>query len=189
MDKYFDAGAAENFARQMRKDLVDAFVQDPRPEIMNDGQAFAEFIIEKLGPKYGIPQGTIRVQIAPVSGGYASYLDNVLTINPHAFPKRVTPNDRNIQMINLITHEFVHAIDDLAPEYGVIGKKLNAYGDLSGLYVRPGQLMDGAQDMYELIPTERAAHKVGDIVSGATDYGRKIGDNPILDELINVLSQ
>lgn len=183
MDKYFDAGAAENFARQMRKDLVDAFVQNPRPEIITDGQAFAEFIIEKLGPKYGIPQGTIRVQIAPVRVGYAQYVDHVLYLNSNL--AEITSE----QLINLVTHEFVHAIDDLAPEYGVIGKKLNAYGDLSGLYVGPGQLMDGAQDMYKLIPTERAAHKVGDIVSGATDYGRKIGDNSIRYELINVLSQ
>ena len=31
--------------------------------------------------------------------------------------------------------------------------------------------MDGTQDMYKLIPTERSAHLVGDIVSGTTEYG------------------
>lgn len=180
MDKYFDENAARQFAQQMRQDVVNIFYSHPDEamDALTDGQKYAEFLVKYLGPKYGV--NGLRVQVAPFSGGYAQYDNKVLYLNRNL--GQIQPEE----LINLVTHEFAHAIDDLAPQYGVIGKTLNKYGDLDALYAAPGQLIDGGQDMYRLIPTERSAHLVGDIVSGSTNYGKTV-NNSIIQEILRNL--
>ena len=172
MDKYFNEPATRNFASQMRRNLMDVFRNDinKTSELIEglyngNGISFVEFILDNLGPKYGIPRGTIRIQAGVFDQpGYALYANKNFYLN--------TAHPHNAEeIINLVIHEFTHAIDDLSPQNGVIGKTLNAWGDNANLYVRHGELMDGTQDMYKLIPTERSAHLVGDIVSGTTEYG------------------
>ena len=177
MNKYFDENAARQFAEQMRENLLNAFYvhAEEFDEVLEDGQKYAEFIVKHLGPKYGVSGLQVRIRSLPAA--YAMYADGVLYLN------RNLGDIKAEKLISLVTHEFAHAIDDLAPQNGVIGRTLNKYGDVDALYVKPGELFDGGQDMYKLIPTERSAHLVGDIVSGTSNYGDEI-TNSIIEEII-----
>lgn len=167
LDKYFDENAARRYAMEMRQYLIDM----PEGTIfkmidnIGDGNGIdaAQLLVDYLAPKYGI-EGKIEV-IARHSEGLAQYStlsDGRKVILFNSSLGSVEPE----QFINLLTHEFSHAVDDLAPHNGAIGLKLNAYGDIKGLYP------DKVNDIYKLIPTERSSHIVGDIVSGRTNYGR-----------------
>ncbi len=166
LDKYYDEGAAHRYAMEMRQYLIGAPL-DTIGKMLDEIEAgngidAAQTLVDYLAPKYGLA-GKIEV-VAAKTKGLAQY--SVLSDGRHviAYNKNlgsVTPES----FINLITHEFAHAVDDLAPHNGVIGLKLNAYGDIDGLYP------ETIDDIYELIPTERCAHLVGDIVSGRTGYG------------------
>lgn len=169
LEKYFDENAARQFAQQMRNDLVNLFGPNTDLSVFDNGVSFGQYIVDGLSSKYGV--NGLRVEVASNFPGYAMYKSSARTIylNPaYIDVKAAIKGDLGQakvtfdQLANLVTHEFVHAIDDIAPQNGVIGHMLNVYGD--ALYSSTGEI-------YKLIPTERGAHMVSDIVSGMGNYG------------------
>ena len=167
LDKYFDENAARRYAMEMRQHLID-MPEDTIAEMLDHAEAgngldAAQVLVDYLAPKYGV-EGKIQV-VAGRSNGLAQYstlADGRKVILYNSSLGSLEPE----VFINLLTHEFSHAVDDLVPHKGVIGLKLDAYGGIGGLYP------DSVNDIYALIPTERSSHIVGDIVSGRTNYGR-----------------
>ncbi len=167
LDKYFDENAARRYAMDMRQHLID-MPEDTIAEMLDhvtagNGLDAAQVLVDYLAPKYGV-EGKIQV-VAGRSNGLAQYsalADGRKVILYNSSLGSLEPE----VFINLLTHEFSHAVDDLVPHKGVIGLKLDVYGGLEGLYP------DSVNDIYALIPTERSSHIVGDIVSGRTNYGR-----------------
>ena len=183
MDKYFDQGQAVRYAQQMRQDIIESvrLNVDEFTRAGDSGEDIARFFVKHLGPKYGIKPGQLKVVSAGLPEGYAQYVDGVIYINSNM---KALDFD---QLTNLVIHEFGHAIDDLAPQHGVIGRALNAYGDMNALYVGPGRIVDKGTDMYKLIPTERSSHLLGDIVSGTENYGNTKNGSLLSKEIARLL--
>jgi len=184
MYKYFDEGAAKRYAFDMRNRLIvsmreDDEVMDILDEYISNKSVaenvtkFAQKMVDHLSAIYGL-DGRLTVKMYDFQGrGYAMYDNGIIYI------KKVMGGVRQDRLldeyINIVTHEFGHAVDDLRPEMGVIGEKLSVFGNTDGLYAN---YMDIGHEYYKKIPTEASSHIIGDIVSGRTNYGMAETVNP-----------
>ncbi len=155
-------------------------------------QILADDVLRRMGIEYewlyvyvvddwqDAPQGLVPPDIlnarAKIGGFYIPFktVDSPLEKNAIVLNRSVHPRGNNfdlfIKLIDSLSHEFGHFIDDMFPQYGMLGAQINNIGSR----IHQTGTEEGKQDLYHDNATEKSSFAIGRAVTDAVrqKYGR-----------------
>ena len=114
----------------------------------------AQKIVDEYATKTGTPRANIGLDYKTRFAGYHKSGTNDIFLNPKAQFKKADG------MLETLSHEHGHMIDDLAPNEGALGEQYNYYAD---------KIYNNTDDAgYRVALTEQSSYKIGPGVSHET---------------------